>query len=322
MEKPSAALRNHLKRDDAFREGHRLCPGCLEATALHAIGRASDNGRKTVLALGTFCSQASTLLFPDVVAWGRGAEEPDKLEKTLGVIQAPSEVCVSVAEGVRDAADLLKGLGAWTGAPPNVVAVTGDVGGIAGGLESLLHTLHRGRGVTIFVLLHEVYGASHFPVPATSLASGAEPLDHLGLAVMSGASLVAQASPAYPALFAEVAAAALACDEGSVVFVPAPCLSGWRVDVGEAAKLSRLACETGVAPFFRKRRGQKGEVLNVPAKAQRPRIEEYLARQQRFEHLARMADGTAVVVKGREAEVAALQAWADGNVARLEVLAQ
>ena len=318
---PKPSLREQVRRDDAFREGHRLCPGCLEATALHAIGRASDNGRKTVIALGTFCGEAGTLHFPDVVAWGRGAEPPERLEKTVGVIQAPSEAAPSVAEGIRAAADALAELGAWAGPPPNVVAITGDVGAVCGGLEALLHTLHRGRAVATFVLLHEVYGASHFPVPATSLSVGTDPVDHVGLAITAGASLVAQVSPSWPALFAEIAQAALACPESSVVFVPAPCLSGWRIDEGQAGSLARLQCETGIAPGFRKRRGEKGELLNLPPIGKRPPVVEFLARQQRFEHLARWVDGKSVVVPGREAEVAALQAFADRNVARLEALA-
>jgi pyruvate/2-oxoacid:ferredoxin oxidoreductase beta subunit len=314
-------MREHALREDAFREGHRLCPGCLEATALHAIGRATDNGRKAVLALGTFCSEAATLQYPDVVAWGRGAEEPDRLERTIGVIQAPAESALSVAEGAREVAELLGEVGAWRSGPPNVVAVTSDPGGVAGGLDSLLHTLHRGTRVTAFVLLHEVYGASHFPVPSTSLAAGLEPVDHLALALAAGAGYVAQVSPGFPALLSEVAETVLALPESAVIFVPAPCLSGWRVEEGRGAQLARLACETGLSPCFRKRRGEKGEVLHVPAKAQRPRVEEYLARQMRFEHLACLEGDKARIVAGREAEVAAIQSWADRQVERLQRLA-
>lgn len=321
MANAPSILKDFGRREDAFREGHRLCPGCLEATALHAIGRATDDGHKTVLALGTFCSEASTIHFPDVVAWGRGAEEPASVEKTLGILQAPPELATSVAEGVRDAAEVLGAVGAWTRPAPNVVAITGDTGGIAGGLDALLHTLHRGRRVATFVMIHEVYGASHFPVPSTSIAAGVAPIDHLGLAVASGAAYVAQASPGFPELFAQVAQEALAAEGASVVFVPAPCLSGWRIDPGLAAKMARLACETGLSPCFRRRRGQKGEVLQVPPKPERPRVEEYLARQQRFEHLATLVDGRAAIVPGREAEIAALQAWADAQVGKLEALA-
>ncbi len=311
-------------REDAFREGHRLCPGCLEAGALHALGRATDNGRKTVFALGTHCSEAGSLRYPDAVAWGRGEEEPDSLARTVGVLQAGDESAPSVAEGIRDVADALVERGAWSAPAPNVVAVTSDAGGLGGGLDGLVHTLRRGRAVTVYVMLHEVFGASRFPVPATSVAGaaaaagGGEPIiDHLRLAMASGAGFVAQASPAYPELFAQLSREALECGAGAVVFVPAPCLSGWRVDERRAAELARLECETGVAPGFRWRPGQQAEVLGVPPKAQRPRVEEYLARQQRFAHLARLDGERAVVLEGREAEVAALQAWADRRVEEL-----
>jgi hypothetical protein len=56
----------------------------------------------------------------------------------------------------------------------------------------------------------------------------------------------------------------------------------------------------------------------VPEKSRRPKVEEYLAKQRRFEHLV---DRTGKVVAGHEAEVAALQDYADRNVLRLERLA-
>jgi pyruvate/2-oxoacid:ferredoxin oxidoreductase beta subunit len=106
-----------------------------------------------------------------------------------------------------------------------------------------------------------------------------------------------------------------------VVFVPSPCIAGWKFEEGLTAELGKLACQTGLFPGFRKRRGAMGEVKNVPEKAKRPPVEKWLALQRRFEHVARMRDGAARVVEGREAEVAALQSYADRNVERLTRLA-
>ena len=317
----STALKGTVEQargGDAFREGHRLCPGCLEASALHAIGRATDNGRKTVFALGTHCSEAGALRYPDVVAWGRGPEEPDSLAKTVGLIQAGGEAAASVAEGIRDAADALADLGAWSAPAPNVVAVTSDAGALAGGLDGLLHTLHRGRPLAVFVLVHEVFGASRFPLPATATGPGREPIDHLRLAIAAGAGLVAQLSPVFAQPFAKIAEEALSCGAPAIVFVPAPCLSGWRVEERRGAEIARLECETGIAPGFRWRPGERAQVLAVPPKPDRPGVEEYLARQQRFAHLARLEGDRAVILPGREAEVAALQRWADQRVEGLE----
>src|SRR5205809_5175934 len=87
-------------RDDGFREGHTLCPGCEEAVTFHTLGRATDNGCKTVLVMGTSCGEVSTLMYPNVIAWGRGAEEPDRVEKTIGVLHNVFESAPTVAEGV------------------------------------------------------------------------------------------------------------------------------------------------------------------------------------------------------------------------------
>jgi pyruvate ferredoxin oxidoreductase beta subunit len=140
---------------------------------------------------------------------------------------------------------------------------------------------------------------------------------------MAGASFVAQASPSFAPLFAEVVEEALACEGTSIVFVPSPCIAGWKFEEGLTAELGKLACQTGLFPNFRKRAGEVGEVKHVPEKGKRPPVERYLALQQRFEHLVRKGpEGTPVVVPGRENDVAAVQAYADRNMERLQKLAQ
>ena len=128
MARPLPMFKAHALRDDAFVEGHTLCPGCTEAMTFHGVGRATDNGRKTVLTLGTFCGEVSTLFYPSAIAWGRGREEPKELPKSLGIIHNVFESAPTVAEGVRDAADALSDLGAWKEPPPNVLALSGDGG--------------------------------------------------------------------------------------------------------------------------------------------------------------------------------------------------
>src|SRR5205823_2716365 len=136
-------FKQHALAEDAFAEGHALCPGCMEAIAFHGIGRATDNGRKTVLTLGTFCGEVSTLMYPDLIAWGRGAASPQAVAKSVGVIHNVFESAPTVAEAVRDTADVLAEVGAWAGASPNVVALSGDGGALSIGLRALLHAIHR-----------------------------------------------------------------------------------------------------------------------------------------------------------------------------------
>lgn len=44
MKKALPLFKELALRDDAFGEGHSLCPGCEEAVTFHALGRATDNG--------------------------------------------------------------------------------------------------------------------------------------------------------------------------------------------------------------------------------------------------------------------------------------
>jgi len=73
-------------REGAFGEGHTLCPGCMESMTFNTIGRATDNKRKTIFAMGTFCGEVSTLMYPNVIAWGRQKHEPYDFDKSVGVI--------------------------------------------------------------------------------------------------------------------------------------------------------------------------------------------------------------------------------------------
>jgi pyruvate ferredoxin oxidoreductase beta subunit len=319
-------------REDGFCEGHTLCPGCMEAITFNTIGRATDNGRKTVIAMGTFCGEVSTLMYPNVIAWGRSKHEPYVFEKSIGVIHNVFESAPTVAEGVRDAADVLADTGAWRGALPNVVSLSGDGGALSIGLRSLLHTINRQARVAIFVNVNEVFANTGFQYSPTALPYAdsstaphglcAEPIDHIGLAVVAGAAYVAQASPAFAPFFAEVVDEALAADGTAVVFIPSPCIAGWKFEEGHTVELGKLASQTGLFPCFRKRRGQVGETKHVPEKGTRPPVERFLVAQRRFEHVVRLVNGTPTVVAGHEAEVAAIQAYADRNVERLGRIAQ
>jgi pyruvate ferredoxin oxidoreductase beta subunit len=319
-------------RDDAFCEGHTLCPGCMESMTFNTIGRATDNGRKTVFTMGTFCGEVSTLMYPNVIAWGRKKHEPNEFEKSVGVIHNVFESAPTVAEAVRDTADLLADTGAWRGAPPNVVSLSGDGGALSIGLRSLLHTIHRQARIAIFVNINEVFANTGFQYSPTAIpyadsstaprGSAAEPIDHIGLAVVAGAAFVAQASPAFAPFFAEVVEEALAAEGTAVVFVPSPCIAGWKFEEGQTVELGKLASQTGLFPCFRKRRGQVGEIKHVPEKARRPPVERFLVAQRRFEHVVRLVNDAPTIAPGHEAEIQAIQAYADRNVERLGRIAQ
>ncbi len=333
MGRPLPTFKSHAMREDAFLEGHTLCPGCTEAVAFHELGRATDNGRKTMIALGTFCGEVSTLLYPNVISWGRGKQEPTEVEKSVGIIHYVFESAPTVAEAMSDTARVLAEVGAWKGPQPNVLSVSGDGGALSIGLRSLLHAIHRRANITIVVYINEVFANTGFQYSPTSLpfadsstmphGGPAEPLDHIGLCVTAGAGYVAQATTGFAPFFAECVEEALNSEGTSVIFVPSPCITGWKFEEGLTAELGRLASQTGLFPCFRKKRGEPGELKHVPDKAKRPGVEKFLLGQQRFDHLVRAdKEGKAQIVPGREADVARLQAYADRNVERLGRIAQ
>jgi pyruvate ferredoxin oxidoreductase beta subunit len=213
-----------------------------------------------------------------------------------------------------------------------VLSVSGDGGALSIGLRSLLHAIHRRARITIVVYINEVFANTGFQYSPTSLpfadsstmphGGPAEPLDHIGLCVTAGAGYVAQATTGFAPFFAECVEEALNGEGTSVIFVPSPCITGWKFEEGLTAELGRLASQTGLFPCFRKKRGEPGELKHVPDKAKRPGVEKFLLGQQRFDHLVRAVDGKAQIVPGREADVARLQSYADRNVERLGRIAQ
>lgn len=326
-------------RDSCFRPGSTLCPGCMEAVAFQNVGRVTDNGTKTVFTIGTSCAEVSTLFFPNVVAWGRGDEPPDDWTKSFAILHNVFESAPTLAEAVRDVADVLTDHGALQ-RPVQVLSASGDGGAFAIGLRALLHTIHRRARVTIMVLVNEIFANTGFQYsPATTPFADTSttpngpghpgnpqpPLDYIHLAIAAGAGLVAQVSPAHGKMFVKTVEKALACPETAVIFVPAPCISGWKFQDGETVELATLGAQSGVFPVFLWEKGKGGSVKDCPLDpAERPPVEKFLGMQRRFNHLLEKDKETGEYRprKGGEENMARMKAWVQGNVERLYHLAE
>ena len=326
-------------RESCFRPGSTLCPGCMESITLQNMGRVTDNGVKTVFTIGTSCAEVSSLAYPNVVAWGRGEEPPDDFAKSFAILHNVFESAPTLAEAVRDVADVLGEYGALTH-PVQVVSTSGDGGALAIGLRALLHTIHRRARVTILVLVNEIFANTGFqwspatmpfadtsttPVGSESAGNPRLPIDYVHLCIAAGADLVAQISPAHGKLFVKTAERALACEGTAVLFVPAPCISGWKFDDGEAVRIALLGAQAGAFPAFVWERGKGGSVKDCARDAaERPSIEEFLGAQRRFHQLVRKnpEDGRFEARPERADEVARLRDWVQANVERLYHLAE
>jgi pyruvate ferredoxin oxidoreductase beta subunit len=311
----------------------------MESIAFQNVGRVSDNGKKTIFTIGTSCAEVSTLAFPNVVAWGRGDRAPDDFAKSFSILHNVFESAPTLAEAVRDVADSLESCGALK-SPVQVMAASGDGGAFAIGLRALLHTIHRRTRVTIMVLVNEIFANTGFQYsPATmpfaetsTTPTGPDfpgnpqmPLDYIHLAIAAGAGLVAQVSPAHGKLFMKTVERAIECPTTAVLFVPAPCISGWKFEDGETVELALLGAQCGVFPAFTWERGKGGKVLDCPREAKdRPGIEEFMARQRRFQHMVKRdpATGKPAVQPGREQAMESLRGWVQENVERLYRLAE
>ena len=326
-------------KESCFHPGSSLCPGCMEAIAFQNVGRVSDNGTKTIFTIGTSCAEVSTLAFPNVVAWGRGDAPPDDFTRSFAILHNVFESAPTLAEAVRDVADVLTECGALK-VPVQVLATSGDGGALAIGLRALLHTIHRRSRVTIMVLVNEIFANTGFqyspatmPYADTSTTPGGPeasgnlepPLDYLHLAIAAGADMVAQVSPAHGKLFVKTVERALECRGTAVLFVPSPCISGWKFEDGMTVELALLGARCGIFPAFIWERGKGGSVKDCSQEAaERPPLEDFLAPQRRFAHLVQRdrQTGRAVVKRGREEEVARLRGWVHANVDRLYRLAE
>lgn len=332
-----AKLSDVLQQQSCFQPGSTLCMGCMESISFQNIGKLTDNGKKTIYAFGTFCGEVSTLQYPDVVAWGRGEETPDDWRKSFGIIHHVFESAPSVAEGIRDTADALTKLGAVT-EPVQVMSFAGDGGSLAIGLRSLLHTINRGPRVTIFVMVNEIFANTGFqyspvtplgadtsttPVGDHNVGNTMAPLNYIGLTLMAGAGFVAQVSPAYPKYFIKAVEKAMECQTTSVIFVPSPCITGWKFVEGNTVTLAKLGCETGFFPCLMKERGKKGEIKFVETDpAQRPAIEEFMGPQRRFYHLIEKNKDTGryQARAGKEDEVELIRNWLQERISTLTAL--
>jgi pyruvate ferredoxin oxidoreductase beta subunit len=326
-------------KQSCFQPGSTLCTGCMESIAFNNIGRVSDNGVKTIFTIGTSCGEVSTLAYPNIVAWGRGEAPPDDFTKSFSIMHNVFESAMTLGEAIRDVADVLREAGALD-QDVQVVANSGDGGAIAIGLRGLLHTINRRSRITISVLVNEVFANTGFqyspaamPYADTSTTPAGKvipgnlklPLDYLHLSIAAGAEVVAQLSPAHGKLFVKTVERCLAANETCVLFLPAPCISGWKYDDGRTIELALLGARAGVFPAFVWERGKGGKVVDCAlAASERPTVEEFLGAQRRFTHLVQRVgtNGHYVPRPGREADVEKLRDWVQQNVERIYRLAE
>ena len=322
--------------------GHTLCPGCMESIMIQNVGKATDNGHKTIFTIGTGCAEVSTLNWPNYVSWGRGLEPPKKFVDSFAIIHHMFESAMTLAEASRDVADMLIDMEATPAEDFNVVALTGDGGGLAIGLRGFLHTIHRKAKIVIMLMINEFYAntgfqygptATLFADTSTTPAGDAipgniiPPMSGPALALAAGAEMVAQISPAFPQPFAKTVQQAIEISKTrgtAAIFVPTPCITGWKYPDGNTIELARLIAKAGISPTFIKIRGEKGKVQHYEKDKDKRReaLLKFMVTQRRFQHIAYYDKKKKEIVVINEEALKELEDWIEKNIAHLHTLAE
>ena len=305
-------VQSDAARTNSLTSGHRACQGCGEALgaryALDAAMRAT--GGKMVAVNATGCLEVFSTPYPETswqIAW---------LHSLFG--NAPA-----VATGVA-AALHVKGRG-----DTRVIGQAGDGGTVDIGFGCLSGMFERNDDVLFICYDNEAYmntgvqrsGATPPAArTATTEAVGPDP----GNAFGQGKNLpelgdgtrdphVATATVADLHDLEDKVTRAMEIHCARYIHILVTCPLGWGSAPGDTVKVARLATQTGLFPVFE---AEHGEVVRTSAIRRPAPVEEYLRLQGRYAHLFD-AEGNPV----RPDVIAALQAMADRNIARYNLLA-
>jgi len=293
------------ERSNSLTSGHRACQGCGEALgaryAVDAAMRAADNRLIAVNATG--CLEVFSTPYPET-SW-----QTPWIHSLFG--NAPA-----VATGVAAA---LKAKGRDDVA---VIAQGGDGGTMDIGFGCLSGMFERNDDVLYICYDNEAYmntgvqRSSATPPgarTATTPALGPRPGNAFGqgknaplIAMAHGIPYVATASVADLHDLEAKVTRAMTFDGARYLHIQVPCPLGWGSQPCDTIKIARLGVESGLFPLFE---AEQGEVTAVTKIRHRRPVEDYLRPQRRYAHLFREPRD--------EAALAAIQAIADRNIARL-----
>jgi pyruvate ferredoxin oxidoreductase beta subunit len=295
-------------RSNTLTSGHRACQGCGEALGaryvLDAAMRATDG--KLVAVNSTGCLEVFSTPYPES-SW------------TLPWMHSLFGNGPAVASGVAAA------LRAQGRDDVRVIGQAGDGGTVDIGFGTLSGMFERNDDVLFVCYDNQGYmntgvqrsGATPpAAVTANTKALGPVPGNPFGqgknvplIAMAHEIPYVATATVAELRDLEAKVERAMEIRGARYLHVFVPCPLGWRAAASDTIKLARLAKESGTFPVFE---AERGEVVSVSKIRRRVPVEDYLRPQGRYAHL--FGD------PGRPDVVARLQAEADRNIARFDLL--
>jgi len=274
----SDETRANLCREEYFKGGHLLCPGCTGGTFWRLITKVL--GKDSISTLGATCVSLPPAVFPSVL--------------DLPSIYVSMATPAALITGVSAALRILKRKGRLpTEEDITVFAVAGDGGTADIGLAALSGAAERNDDGIYFCFDNEAYmntgiqRSSQTPAKTwttSTLAGKAQPKKDMP-AIMAAHRIpyVATASIGFPDdLIKKVKKAKELKGGFRYIHTLCACAPGWRIPENKAIEISRLSVECGMWLLYEVTHGDF-RLTYKPAK--RKPVKEYLSRQGRFSHL-------------------------------------
>jgi len=276
-------------KPDLFLSGHRACAGCVPATVLRLVMKATRG--PTIVTEATGCMEVVSSIYP-YTSWA------------TPWLHTAFETAAANASGIEAALKIMKKKGKIKQDQVDVIAVAGDGGTYDIGIQALSGAVERGHDFLFVLYDNEAYmntgiqrsggtphGASTTTTPAgTSVPGKLEYKKPIAdIMVAHEMPYVATASPYYWRDLITKVRKGLEVEGPAFLHVLAPCPRGWRSDPAKSIEYSKLAVETCVFPLWESVNGQCQ--LSVPSRLialapqKKKPVADYLRGQGRFRHM-------------------------------------
>jgi pyruvate ferredoxin oxidoreductase beta subunit len=276
-------------KTDLFLSGHRACAGCVPATVLRMIMKATRG--PTIVTNATGCMEVASTIYP-YTSWA------------TPWLHTAFENVGANASGIESALKVLRRKGKIKNEQIDVIAFAGDGGTYDIGIQALSGAVERGHDFLYVLYDNEAYmntgiqrsGGTPMGASTTTSQAGAvlpgklenkKPIAEIMVA--HDMPYVATASPYYWKDLITKARKGIEVNGPAFLHVIAPCPRGWRSEPSKSIDLSKLAVETCMFPLWEAVNGEyqlstPSKVIALAPQRKKP-VKEYLAMQGRFRHL-------------------------------------
>jgi pyruvate ferredoxin oxidoreductase beta subunit len=277
------------EKPELFMSGHRACAGCVPATVLRLIMKATRG--PTIVTNATGCMEVSSTIYP-YTSWA------------VPWLHTAFETAGANAAGIETALKILRKKGRIEDEQVDVIALAGDGGTYDIGIQALSGAVERGHDFLYVLYDNEAYmntgiqrsGGTPYGASTTTSQAGTAVPGKLeakkpiaDIMVAHDMPYVATASPYYWKDLITKVRKGIEVNGPAFLHVFAPCPRGWRSDPAKSIELSRLAVETCIFPLWEAVNGEYQ--LSTPSKLfalapqKKKPVKEYLEMQGRFRHL-------------------------------------